>query len=163
MKPRLIATLAAACCAAPAGADGPQLPARVLPAYRQECASCHTFYAPRMLPAESWQRIMAGLGRHHGTDASLDPQTVAQITAWLQANAAGPRHQDAPPQDRITRSAWFERKHRGIDAAVWRHPAVRSAAHCTACHPRADQSDYDDDGLRLPAGLHARLRSGQRD
>ncbi|WP_284617729.1 cytochrome C [Aquabacterium humicola] len=151
-------------------ADGPALPAAVPPAYRQECAACHTLYAPRMLPAASWHRIMTGLGRHYGTDASLDADTVKQLDAWLQAHAmaggwrtwvkAGP---EAPPEDRITRSAWFERKHRRIDATVWNHAAVRSAANCAACHPRADEGDYDEHGLRFPAGLDARQRRAWRD
>ncbi|NML15911.1 hypothetical protein [Azohydromonas caseinilytica] len=28
----------------------------LLPAYRQECGSCHVAYPPGMLPAASWQR-----------------------------------------------------------------------------------------------------------
>jgi hypothetical protein len=164
-RPLLIAAVLAALAASTARADGPALPASVLPAYRQECASCHTLYAPRMLPAQSWQRVMDGLGRHYGTDASLDAATVNQIATWLQAHAArgGTRGAEAPPEDRITRSAWFERKHRGIDAAVWKHAAVKSAANCAACHPGADHGDYDDDSLRFPPGLDPRHRRTWRD
>ncbi|MEY3427514.1 MAG: hypothetical protein RIS60_866, partial [Pseudomonadota bacterium] len=53
-------------------ADKPLMPATVLPAYKAECASCHMAYPPAMLSKSSWQRIMGGLDKHYGTDASLD-------------------------------------------------------------------------------------------
>ncbi|MEZ5665424.1 MAG: diheme cytochrome c [Burkholderiaceae bacterium] len=143
-----------------AWADGGRsMPASVPAAYVQECAACHTAYPPGLLPASSWQRIMDGLDRHYGTDASLDAATVKQIGSWLQTHAGTYRRvTEAPAQDRITRSAWFERKHRQIDAATWALPSVKSAANCAACHTRADQGDFDDDHLRFPAGLSLRQR-----
>lgn len=145
-------------------ADGVAMPRAVPPAYRQECASCHVAYPPGMLPARSWQRVMNGLERHYGTDASLDPATVQQLSAWLQANAGTyKRVAEEPPQERITRSAWFERKHRQIEPAVWQLPSVKSAANCAACHVGADQGRFDDDALRLPAGLTPRQRAAFSD
>lgn len=148
----------------PALADGgPMLPRDRLAAYTQECGSCHLAYPPGMLPGRSWQRIMAGLDRHYGTDASLDEATVAPLAGWLQRYAGShKRVAEAPPQDRITRSAWFERKHRDFDAAAWRHASVGSAAHCAACHTGAEQGRFDDDRLRLPPGLDARYRHAFR-
>lgn len=143
---------------------GPLLPRNTPPAYVQECASCHSAYPPALLPAASWQRLMGGLGKHYGSDASLDPATVAQLSGWLQANAGTyKRVSEAPPQDRITRSAWFERKHRRIEPAVWALPSVKSAANCAACHGGADQGRYGDDDLRYPAGLSLRQRWMWRD
>ena len=134
-------------------------PIKVPPAYTQECASCHAAYPPGMLPARSWQRVMSGLDRHYGTDASLDAATVQQLSAWLQAHAGTyKRVSEEPPQDRITRSAWFERKHRKVEPAVWRLPSVKSAANCAACHTGADQGRFDDDHLRMPEGLTLRQR-----
>lgn len=161
---RLMAALLGAALLSPALADsGRQMPRDMPAAYRSECASCHTAYPPGLLPAPSWQRIMAGLDRHYGTDASLDAATVRQLSTWLRTNAGTyKRVSEAPPQDRITRSAWFERKHRRIDPAVWAHASVKSAANCAACHPGAERGDYDDDGVRLPAGLDARLRPSWR-
>lgn len=128
-------------------------PSQILPAYTQECASCHTAYPPGMLPAGSWKRIMTGLDRHYGTDASLDDATVKQIGAWLQANAGtGRRVSEAPPEDRITRSAWFQHKHDEIAPSVWKLASVKSAANCSACHVGADRGDYDEDNIRMPAG-----------
>jgi hypothetical protein len=127
--------------------------------YLQECGSCHTAYPPGMLPARSWQRLLGGLDRHFGSDASLDPGTRQQIDDWLRAHAGTDRRVAAePPEDRITRSEWFTRKHRAIDPAVWRLPDVRGAAQCAACHTGAYRSRFDDDDLRLPGGLTARQR-----
>ncbi len=144
--------------------SGRMLPRNVPEAYTQECASCHTAYPPGMLPARSWQRMMTGLDKHYGTDASLDAATVQQLSSWLLTHAGTyKRVNEEPPQDRITRSAWFERKHRKIDAQVWKLPSVKSAANCAACHTGADQGDYDDDNLRFPAGLDARFRRAWND
>ena len=139
--------------------NGRRLPRSVPAAYTQECASCHTAYRPGMLPARSWQRVMSGLDKHYGTDASLDTATLQQLDGWLQAHAGTyKRVREEPPQDRITRSAWFARKHRNIDSRVWKLASVRSAANCSACHTGADRGDFDDHTLKLPAGLDAGLR-----
>lgn len=152
-------TLAMASAAGSALADSPMLPRQVPSAYTQECGSCHVAYPPGLLPAASWQRIMSGLEQHYGTDASLDEATVRQLAGWLQQHAGTyKRVAEAPPQDRITRSAWFERKHRRLEPAVWRHASVKSAANCSACHTGAERGRFDDDELRVPAGLDPRYR-----
>ncbi|OSZ68073.1 diheme cytochrome c [Hydrogenophaga sp. IBVHS2] len=144
--------------------DRRDMPRQVPKAYRQECAACHVAYPPGMLPARSWQRVMTGLDRHYGTDASLDAATVARLGDWLQTHAATGRHAaEAPADDRITRTAWFERQHRGIEPAVWKLPSVRSAAQCAACHTGAEQGRFDDDNLRMPAGLTARQQRAWND
>lgn len=146
--------------AAPALADGGRaMPPTVPPAYVQECGSCHAAYPPGMLPARSWQRVMNGLDRHYGSDASLDAPTARQLGDWLQQHAGTwKRVAEEPPQDRLTRSAWFERKHRKVEPAVWQLPSVQSAANCAACHTGTGQGRYDDHGLRMPAGLSLRQR-----
>jgi hypothetical protein len=148
-----------------AHADGGRMmPPNAPAAYAQECASCHLAYPPGLLPARSWQRLMGGLEKHFGSDASLDAATVQQINGWLQAHAGTyKRVNEAPPQDRITRAAWFERKHRKIDPAVWKLASVKSAANCGACHTTADRGDFDDDNLQYPAGMDARMRRAFND
>lgn len=143
--------------------SGRLMPRNAPAAYAQECGSCHTAYAPGLLPAPSWQRLMAGLGRHYGTDASLDAATVRELGQWLQANAGTGKRAVEPPQDRITLAPWFERKHRKVDAAAWRHVSIKSAANCAACHPGADRGDFDEHGLRIPPGLPAHLQRGWND
>jgi hypothetical protein len=148
-----------------AKADGGRsFPATVPAAYTQECAACHTAYPPGMLPARSWQRIMSGLENHYGTDATLDAASLKQLSDWLQAHAGTyKRVAEEPAQDRITRSAWFVRKHREIEPAVWRLASVKSAANCAACHTGADRGNYSDHYLQFPAGLDARHRRAWSD
>ena len=159
------ATLLTLLLAGAAHADsGRQMPLDVPKAYTQECGACHTAYPPGLLPARSWRRVMDGLSRHYGTDASLDAKTVQQLDTWLQAHAGTyKRVAEEPPQDRLTRSAWFERKHRQIEPAVWQLPSVKSAANCAACHGDADSGRFDDDALRQPEGLTARQRRAWQD
>lgn len=123
----------------------------LLPAYQDECGTCHAPYPPGLLPASSWQRVMGTLSRHYGTDASLDPATAQQLAAWLAANAGTARRtREAPPEDRITRSAWFVREHDEVAAATWRSAAVKSPANCGACHTQANQGDFDEHRIRIP-------------
>lgn len=151
----MLGALALLQVAGPAQADDERV-ARVplLPKYQQECAACHLAYPPGLLPAASWQRLMGGLPQHFGTDASLDAAAVKEIGQWLQAHAADTRRSRAgavaPPEDRITRSAWFQREHREIVPATWARPAIKSAANCAACHTRAEQGDFDERTLRIP-------------
>ena len=149
---RSTALLALACALPAAWADSREMPASaMLPVYKQECAACHMAYPPGMLPASSWSRMMTRLDQHYGTDASLDAAMVRQIGTWLEAHAGTyKRVREAPPQDRITQSSWFERKHREVEPAVWKRAAVGSPANCMACHTRADQGDFDDDRVRIP-------------
>lgn len=126
----------------------------LLPAYQQECSSCHLAYPPRMLPAASWQRLMDNLPRHFGTDASLDAATVSQISLWLQGQATidakARRNATPPPEDRITRSAWFLHEHDEVAAATWQRPSVKSRSNCAACHSRAEQGDFSERNIRIP-------------
>ncbi|SEJ83691.1 diheme cytochrome c [Paraburkholderia diazotrophica] len=123
----------------------------LLPKYRQECATCHIAYPPSMLPNASWQRILGNLSHHYGTDASLDADSVKQISTWLATNSGGGEtSRVAPPEDRITRSAWFRDEHAEIPAAVWKRPTVRSASNCAACHTHADQGNFDEHFVRIP-------------
>lgn len=136
---------------APVMADVPLMPAQVPSVYKQECAACHTAYPPGLLPAASWRRIMGGLDRHYGSDASLEPAQVQQVSAWLLAHAGTyKRVREEPPQDRITRSAWFARKHREIAPAVWQRASIQSAAQCSACHTQAEQGQFDEHQVRIP-------------
>jgi hypothetical protein len=117
--------------------------------YQQECAACHIAYPPGLLPATSWRRLTGTLDRHFGVDASLDAATTASLAAWLATHAA-PSSLAAPPQDRITRSAWFVRKHDEVPAGRWTLPAVKSASNCGACHTHANEGDFDERWIRMP-------------
>jgi len=120
-------------------------------AYVQECGACHSPYPPALLPKDSWQRLMGGLDKHYGTDASLDAAAQKSIGDWVLAHAgSGKRARTAPPEDRITRSDWFVREHREVPAAAWKRASIKSAANCSACHEGAAQGMYDEHSIRIP-------------
>lgn len=146
----LIATIGLAQQALAGANKGGSL-APLLPRYQQECGACHVAYPPGMLPAASWQRLAGNLQGHYGTDASLDPATLRQISAWLAANGGTyKRVREEPPEDRITRSAWFIHKHDEVPAVTWKLPAVKGAANCAACHAGAEQGDFNERNVRIP-------------
>ncbi|MBK9133152.1 MAG: diheme cytochrome c [Betaproteobacteria bacterium] len=138
-----------------AASDRDRLPFDMPAAYVPECGSCHAPFPPGLLPRESWTRLMAGLDRHYGSDASIDATLRRDIETWLLRHAGRSRKvSNAPPaEDRITRSAWFEREHRRVEPATWRLPSVQNAVNCAACHEGADRGDFDDDHLRQPEGV----------
>ena len=138
---------------APADAAGRTL-------YRKECGACHLAFPPGLLPAESHRRTLAGLERHFGQNAELEPEVRARLEGYLVANAAeagtlsksrkllASAGGGAPL--RITELPYFRRKHRGVDAATVARPTIRSLANCAACHPAALDGDYEDDRVRIP-------------
>jgi hypothetical protein len=123
----------------------------LLPAYRDECGACHLAYPPGLLPADAWHRQMDSLAKHYGSDASLDEATHRTIAGWLAAHAGDARgRRAAPPEDRITRTAWFLDEHDEVPAGTWSRPSVKSPAQCNACHRQADQGDFDEHAVRIP-------------
>ena len=129
----------------------------LLPQYAQECGGCHLAFPPALLPAASWQRLMDGLPRHFGTDASLDAATTRELSAWLAASALNPdkgrkqrRDPTPPPEDRITRTAWFLHEHDEIAPAVWQRQAVGRTSNCAACHTGAAQGRFSEHDVRIP-------------
>ena len=150
---RLGCTIAVAMGSPVLADEGSQMPRGVPPAYLEECAACHVAYPPGMLPAASWSQIMSTLDRHFGSDASLEPGTAQPIAGWLASQAGRyKRVSGRPPEDRITRSSWFERKHRTVAAAVWSLPSVKGPSQCAACHRNAERSIFDEDDLIRPKG-----------
>lgn len=148
----LLAVIGGTAALSAAHAEGQRIAAvPPMPKYQQECSACHIAYPPGLLPAASWQRVMSNLPHHYGTDASVDAATLKELSAWLTAHAGtGKRVGVAPPEDRITRSAWFVREHDEVSAEVWKRASVKSASNCAACHAQADQGDFDEDRVRIP-------------
>lgn len=129
----------------------PVQPSSLNAAWQQECGSCHVAYAPGLLPAESWRKVMAGLDRHFGSDASLTPQENSAITRFLVDNASNRWRAPSAPM-RITETAWFQRQHddHEIRPEIWKRASVKSPANCAACHPGADTGDFEEDRVRIP-------------
>lgn len=119
--------------------------------FKQECSDCHIPYSPGLLPAESWRKIMSGLDKHFGSDASLAVQDNKEITAYLVSNASNRWSAPTAPL-RITETAWFKRKHdsREISPAVWKNPKVKSPSNCAACHIRAERGDFNENNINIP-------------
>lgn len=148
----LLASLAAT-CAVTVAADSKDPVVPLLPIYKQECAACHIAYPAGMLPAASWKRLMGGLNKHYGTDASLDAKSLSEISGWLDGHAGTyKRVSEMPPDDRITKSAWFIRKHneREVSPAVWKRASVGSASNCIACHTNAAQGSFSEREIKIP-------------
>lgn len=125
------------------------------PVVKNECGSCHHAFAPSMLPASSWQRMMGELKNHFGDDASVDVTTAAKITSYLTANAAdtggraysgkllnGVAMNHAPL--RITELPKWVREHRKVPDWEWKHKDVRTKANCMACHADAERGYYNE-------------------
>ena len=144
--PILIALLAIPASAAKMG-----MPSDAPKSYEAECASCHIAYPPGLLGQKSWQNIMSSLDKHFGTDASLDPKTQTEITQWLMKNAATREKYSAlAPENRITKTSWFIRKHDEVRSDVWKRAGVKSPANCAACHVDAAKGDFNEDRVRIP-------------
>lgn len=129
----------------------PVMPAQVDARWQAECGSCHMAFPPGLLPAASWNKLMAGLDKHFDTDASLSPQDHKTISAYLTMHASNRWTSTAAPL-RITDSEWFKSKHRPgeVDPAVWKRASVKSPANCMACHPAANKGDFNEHNIRIP-------------
>lgn len=129
----------------------PVMPAQINATWQQECAACHMAFPPGLLPAASWTKLMAGLDKHFGVDASLSPAQASEISAYVTKHASNRWSAKTSPL-RITESAWFKAKHREgeVGANVWRRPSVKGAWNCTACHAGADRGDFNEHSVRIP-------------
>jgi nitrate/TMAO reductase-like tetraheme cytochrome c subunit len=138
--------------AMPVSAAKMTMPPDAPKSFDAECASCHMAYPPGLLGQKNWQSIMSGLDKHFGTDASLDAKTQAEISHWLIKNAATREKYAAfAPENRITKAAWFIRKHDEVGVDVWKRAGVKSPANCSACHADAAKGDFEEDRVRIPA------------
>ncbi|MRI83670.1 MAG: cytochrome C [Nitratiruptor sp.] len=129
--------------------------------YQKECGSCHFAYQPQLLPKRSWQKMMANLEDHFGTDATLDPEDNQTIAAYLYAKAADVRPKGemsemalSMPQDktllRITELPEFKKEHGKIPQRYIEQKAVKSLSNCAACHRDAKQGLYEEENILIP-------------
>jgi hypothetical protein len=141
-----------------AHADKLRLPADAPPAFQAECASCHLAFPPQLMVADDWKRVMASLEKHYGDNAGLDEKTRRAIEDFLARNAGGAKvgaggtaGKDAEPP-RLTKTAWFVRKHREVSPSDWTHAKVKTPANCMACHPRAVEGSFSEREIVMPGG-----------
>jgi cytochrome b/nitrate/TMAO reductase-like tetraheme cytochrome c subunit len=129
--------------------------------WREECGSCHGVFYPALLPARSWEKIMAEQAQHFGSDLGLDDATAKSVLAFMVANSAE-KHQieagykiesslakGATPL-RITETPYWVKKHRELAASDWANPLVKSKNNCSACHVDAEVGTYEDAAMRIP-------------
>ena len=149
-----------------AGTDGGDGHARFAmprdPMFVKECGSCHTAYAPGLLTAAEWQRVMGDLQNHYGDDASLGEPARLGILRWVVDGAAdgleatrlmrriaeAAKHSKTMP--RITESGLFRYQHDEIPAYVWQRQSIWRKSNCGACHIRANAGFYDESEIKVP-------------
>jgi cytochrome c553 len=152
---RALASLAACAAALAASAAGAQMRMDVGPntdaTYVKECGSCHFPYQPGWLPERSWRHIMGSLASHFGENASISAGAHQSVLGYLVAGAADRatntrsrevmsaiRPGDTPTS--ITKVLYVNGIHGGfLDPAFKGKPQVKTLAHCSACHLRAER------------------------
>ncbi|PKO60862.1 MAG: cytochrome C [Betaproteobacteria bacterium HGW-Betaproteobacteria-18] len=157
IKPLLLVVLAATSLGAFAKYNGedrgkPVMPAQSNAKWAAECGGCHMAYPPGLLPASSWKKVMSGLDKHFGTDASLSAADTKEITDYL-VNYASNRWTSSAAPLRITDGQWFKAKHydkKEIAPTVWKRESVKSPGNCMACHSGADKGNFDEKSIRIP-------------
>ncbi len=102
-------------------------------AWQTECGSCHVPFPPALLSRDNWHRLMQGLDKHFGSDASVDAATHDEIAAFLEENAATDLWGHSSDVLRITDTSWFLDKHRGA-IRMFRKGRIKNLADCLACH-----------------------------
>jgi len=138
---------------------GKKLPVSAL--WQEECGSCHQAFHPSLLPARSWQNLLAQQDRHFGDDLGLDSATVAKLLAFAGPNAAEQGATEAAWKInrsvkaeatplRITETPYWLKKHREIAESDWKNLKVKSKANCAACHLDAEAGTYEDAAMRIP-------------
>lgn len=130
--------------------------------YISECGSCHFVFQAGLLPKRSWQKMMADLENHFGTDASLDKTDRNYILTYLEVNSADNAREykrsrkmdssiskyDTPIK--ITEVPYFKKEHREIPSRFIIQKEVRSLSNCTACHKSADKGIYSERAINIP-------------
>ncbi len=152
MKKTIFITASLLLASSPAFAAKMAMPADAPASYEAECASCHMAYPPALLSQQSWKNVMSGLSKHFGTDASLDPKTQTELTNWLVKNAATrQKYSETAPENRITKTSWFIRKHDEVKPDVWKRASIKSPANCGACHIDAANGVFSEKNIQIPA------------
>jgi len=127
--------------------------------YESECGDCHMPYHPSLLPIASWQKMMASLGDHFGEDASLDEQTVAEITTYLTQygseswdTEAANRFRIVNPQKplQITETPYWINKHEDVSPDTFMRKKVGVKSNCGACHTDYYTGRFDDQKIKIP-------------
>ncbi|MGB2831509.1 MAG: diheme cytochrome c [Methylotenera sp.] len=140
---------------------GKQMPMVTNAKWKAECSSCHMLYHPGLLPERSWSKVMAGLDKHFGENASLDAATRDEINRFLALNSAdkldnrlAKRINQSIPANaaplRISETRYFTAKHDEVSASTFKRKSIGSAANCVACHKAAEKGDFSESQIKVP-------------
>lgn len=140
---------------------GSQMPTVANAKWKTECGSCHMLYHPGLLPERSWNKLMAGLDKHFGENASLDVATYDEITKFLAINSADKQenrrsnrfNKSIPASTspmRISETRYFIAKHDEVSANTFKRKSIGSPANCVACHKGAEKGDFSESQVKIP-------------
>lgn len=130
--------------------------------YLKECGACHFAYQPGLLPAASWEQVMANLSDHFGENAELPADEIKSIRNYLLNNAAGRVSAKLPAKMlqgnnakqatmRITETPYFKKEHDEIPLKmVKNNPQVVSFSRCDSCHTRAADASFNEHEVKIP-------------
>lgn len=128
--------------------------------WTSECGSCHMAYPPGMLPARSWDALLADLPHHFGDDATVAEPTRAALAAYATANAADvsnyrlsrvlARATEGTTPLRVSTIPDILSQHDEIPKSWFAEPDIRSRANCVACHPNAKTGSFREGEIRIP-------------
>ena len=141
--------------------------------YQSECGACHFAYLPGMLPARSWDALLAKSNEHFGETLSLDPETLRQLRNFLTTNAADRSNflgsevmlRRLPAEStplRITSLPVFKGYHfsvlykmgleRGLHSVRDLSPnAIKAVLNCNACHEKAAAGSFAQTEIVIPS------------
>jgi cytochrome b len=138
---------------------GPPLPDNKI--WREECGTCHLAFHPTLLPARSWQTLMAQQANHFGENLFLQTHVVKLVTEFLTRNAAENSLSEPAwkisrltPSGmtplRITETRYWQEKHQSIAARAWASPRIGGKSDCAVCHLDADKGTFQDGAISVP-------------
>ena len=100
--------------------------------WQTECGSCHMAFPPALLIQDNWKQMMGELEKHFGVNASLDPATRDEITAFL-VNNSGTSWSRSAESLRITETGFFGKRHTD-GVKMIEKGRIKSLTDCLACH-----------------------------
>lgn len=136
---------------------------------KKECGDCHMAFPPVQLTSGGWKKIMAGLSDHFGEDASLNPDQVKHIEAYLVSKSLDG---GGTMWGKMTIKRWKKKKLvdpiRITETPGWKgaHGSQKyrrmskdvgydKGANCVKCHKGAEQGIFEEfDNLYPDLGGH---------
>ena len=130
--------------------------------YAEECSGCHFAYQPGLLPARSWEKLMANLEDHFGENAELSKEDTKTLTQYAVENAADKSQykrsikinrsigkHEVPL--RISDVGYLKHEHDELSKRhVENNPKVRSLSRCEACHTKIDKGSFSEKEINIP-------------